>query len=491
MAIDRKLADAVYRNSLGAFVYAAFEAFYPGLRLMPNWHIDTVCYAVQRMVRGESANRMIVNLPPRTLKSFILSVCLPAWLLGRNPDTRILCASYSRELAEKFSRDCRALMETPFYRRLFPRTRLNPRKASEGEFETTRRGYRLATSVGGTLTGRGGDVLIVDDPLKADDANSQVALDGTAEWFRNTALSRLDSPAKSLIIVTMQRLHRNDLSGLLIEQGWPCLAIPAVAEEPADYLIGKDETYHRPLGELLQPKRDSVEGYDAVKRQVGSRIWAAQYQQNPTPAEGTVIKAGWLMRYDFDPQQEKFRKIVVACDPSGKAGANNDYTAVTVVGIRDNRLHLLEVARGHWTVMQMQERILTLCSKWNAHLAIVEDTSSGMGLIQLLKDSSRVNVIGRHPDTDKETRMARHEGRFEAGRIFLPKEAPWLAAFESELLAFPNGKYDDQVDALLLFLDWHAEQERRPKPMVAVVGPRCFIDGQWYGPDFLSGLRSQ
>jgi len=119
-------------------------------------------------------------------------------LLGRNAGARIICASYSQDLADKFSRDCRALIETPFYKRVFPRTRLNPKKNTEGEFETTRRGYRLATSVGGTLTGRGGDVLIVDDPIKANDANAEVALTGAADWFRNTALSRLDDPTQSL-----------------------------------------------------------------------------------------------------------------------------------------------------------------------------------------------------------------------------------------------------------------------------------------------------
>ena len=197
MTIDRNLADAIYRTDFGAFTYRAFEAVNPGQQLIANWHIDTICYQVQLMVTGQARKRLVVNLPPRTLKSFILSVALPAWLLGRKPSTRIICASYSDELAAKFSRDCRALLETPFYKRLFPGTRLNPKKASEGEFETTQRGSRLATSVGGTLTGRGGGVLIVDDPIKANDADSEVARHGAIGWFRNTALSRLDDPADS------------------------------------------------------------------------------------------------------------------------------------------------------------------------------------------------------------------------------------------------------------------------------------------------------
>ena len=165
----------MYRTHFGAFAYEAFKALNPGQRLIPNWHIDAICHHVQQMVTGEARKRLNLNLPPRTLKSFIVSVALPAWLLGRNPGTRIICASYSDELSAKFSRDCRALLETPFYKRVFPGTQLNPKKASEGEFETTKRGSRLATSVGGTLTGRGGEVLIVDDPIKANDAESEVA----------------------------------------------------------------------------------------------------------------------------------------------------------------------------------------------------------------------------------------------------------------------------------------------------------------------------
>jgi predicted phage terminase large subunit-like protein len=464
MKLDRKAADVVYRNHFGAFVYAAFKVINPGQTLIPNWHIDCLCYQLERMVTGQSSNRLVLNLPPRTLKSFIVSVCLPAWLLGRNPGSRIICASYAEDLANKFSRDCRALMESPFYKRIF-KTRLNSKKSAEGEFETTRRGYRLATSVGGVLTGRGGDVLIIDDPIKANDANAKVALDAANHWFRNTALSRLDDPAKSLVLVTMQRLHTNDLSGILIESGWPKLALPAIATEEADYLVADEEVYRRPVGQLLQPDRDRTEALEEIRREVGSRIFAAQYQQNPTPPDGNMIKAAWLGRYQTAPQGQKFQRVVLSCDPAGKADARNDYTAITVFGVHEKELHLLHAKRGHWTVLQMRDQITALAAEWGADLVIVEDTSSGMGLLQLLREQSTLSVIGRHPKDDKETRMSRHQGRFEAGRILLPSEAAWLADFETELLAFPNGRYDDQVDALLLFLDWFSENEQYLAPV--------------------------
>jgi predicted phage terminase large subunit-like protein len=309
------------------------------------------------------------------------------------------------------------------------------------------------------LTGRGGDIFIIDDPTKANDANSQVALQASNEWFRNTALSRLNDQSKSLVVVTQQRLHSDDLSGVLIERGWPSLVIPAIATEAQEYALSDGEVYHRPAGELLQPDRDRPEAIEEIKLSVGSRIFAAQYQQNPTPPEGNMIKACWLRRYASIPPRKKFRSMVLSCDPAGKAGIKNDYTAMTLVGIDAKEMYLLHVGRGHWSVLEMQKRITALASQWEATHIIIEDTASGMGLVQLLKEQTQLPVIGQHSTDNKETRLSRHQGRFEAGRILLPVEAPWLADFENELLAFPSGRYDDQVDALMLFLDWFSKNE--------------------------------
>ena len=393
MIVDRKTADALYRINFGAFAYAAYEVVHPHEPLCPNWHIDCICHHLAAMEAGRLPTRFIVNLPPRSLKSYLVSVAWVAWLLGRRPSLRVICASYSEELAHKFSRDCRALMESRFYKRVFP-TRLSPKKSTETEFETTKRGSRLATSVGGTLTGRGGDIFIIDDPTKANDANSQVALEAANEWFRNTALSRLNDQSKSLVVVTQQRLHTDDLSGVLIERGWPSLVIPAIATEAQDYALSDGEVYHRPAGELLQPDRDRPEAIEEIKLSVGSRIFAAQYQQNPTPPEGNMIKACWLRRYDSIPPRNKFRSLVLSCDPAGKTGIKNDYTAMTLVGIDAKEMYLLHVERGHWSVVEMQKRITARASQWEATHIIIEDTASGMGLIQLLREQTPLPLIG-------------------------------------------------------------------------------------------------
>jgi predicted phage terminase large subunit-like protein len=180
------------------------------------------------------------------------------------------------------------------------------------------------------------------------------------------------------------------------------------------------------------------------------------------------------------PPRDKFRTVVPSCDPAGKAGIKNDYTAITVVGVDAKELYLLDVSRGHWTILEMQSQIIALASLWTVTHVIVENTASGMGLVQLLREQTSLPVFGNHPKDDKETRLSRHQGRFEAGRILLPVEASWLADFESELLAFPNGRYDDQVDALLLFLDWFSKNEHYlaptsfPAPII-IYGKRTYF----------------
>jgi predicted phage terminase large subunit-like protein len=154
----------------------------------------------------------------------------------------------------------------------------------------------------------------------------------------------------------------------------------------------------------------------------------------------------------------------LTCDPAGKAGIRNDYTAISIAGVQKQALYVLDVSRGHWSVMQMRERIIELAAQWQVDPVIVEDTSSGMGLIQLLKEQTRLDVVGRKPDADKVTRMSRQRGRFEAGRILLPSEAGWPISKAS--LAFPGGRYDDQVDALLLFLEWFAQHEQYIYPVI-------------------------
>jgi hypothetical protein len=253
-ADPRAVIDAVLRTDFYAFVQAIFPIVSGGGQLMLNWHIEAVAEALSKVMRGE-IRRLIITVPPRSLKSICASVALPAFILGRDPSARIICVSYSEQLARKHANDCRAVMRSPLYRPLFPGTRISSSKDTEFEVMTTARGFRLATSVGGTLTGRGGNFIIIDDPMKPQDAQSQPARENVLQWYANTLLSRLDNKATDAIIVVMQRLHPEDLVGHLIEQdGWTHLDLPAIAEIDEDIPLGGNRVHHRRVGSVLLPE---------------------------------------------------------------------------------------------------------------------------------------------------------------------------------------------------------------------------------------------
>jgi hypothetical protein len=228
---SRALLRALQRRDLMTFIHRTFLAVAPGEPYQHNWHIEAA-YRLMECLEGR-CRRLIITVPPRSLKSIVCSVALPAFALGLDPTQRIICCSYAQELAAKHARDCRAVIESPWYREVFPRTRIDPRKNTEGEFETTAKGFRLATSVGGTLTGRGGRLIILDDPMKPGDAYSELKSEAVHHWYETTLLSRLDSKAEDVIILVMQRLHVADLVGYILDKEpgrWTLLTLPAVAE---------------------------------------------------------------------------------------------------------------------------------------------------------------------------------------------------------------------------------------------------------------------
>jgi hypothetical protein len=248
-------------------------------------------------MRG-NIKRLVITLPPRYLKSICASVAFPAWVLGHDPSKRVICASYSENLASKHSLDCRSVMEASWYRRVFLQTRLSPRKNAELNFETTAYGYRYATSVGGTLTGRGGNIIIVDDPLKPEDAMSESKRSDVNDWFYSTLYSRLDSKADDVIILIMQRLHVDDLVGhVLQKESWVQLNLPVIAEVAQDIVIGQDRTHTRQVGDLLHSARESSAVLDQLRSALGSFNFSAQYQQCPVPPEGALIKWDWFVTY--------------------------------------------------------------------------------------------------------------------------------------------------------------------------------------------------
>src|SRR5579864_824345 len=292
---DKELLDAVLRCDFYAFVQKVFETTVPGATFSQNWSTEAVAHNLERVVRGD-ATRLIVSFPRRNLKSTCPSVALPAFLLGRDPTKKIICVSYSDDLATKFSNDCRAVMRADWYQKTFPKTRIDRAKDTETEVRTTRRGYRLATSVGGTLTGRGGDIIIIDDPIKPDEAQSEAVRKKTIQWYENTLLSRLDDKVHGAIVIVMQRLHMDDLTGHILERGggFEHLCLPAIAEEPQLIQLANGRIHIREIDDVLDPVREPLSAIKRQREAMTPLFFSAQYQQRPIPLQGNIIRREWL-----------------------------------------------------------------------------------------------------------------------------------------------------------------------------------------------------
>ena len=454
------LLDHLLRDDLGFFLQKAFGTVVPGDTFAANWHLDAITHHLEEVMAGR-IRRLIINVPPRSAKSLCASVAFPAWMLGRDPTKRIICVSYAQELATKLSNQCRTLMRAPWYERVFPGTRLGGAKNTESEFETTRGGSRMATSVGGVLTGRGGHIIILDDPIKPADAMSEAVRGATNAWYDLSLLSRLDDKTTGAIIVVMQRLHVDDLTGHLLEQeGWSVLTLPAIAEADALIRVGRGQVHHRRRGDLLHPEREPIAVLDELRRTLGSFNFAAQYQQEPVPPGGNLFDLAWFPRYGegLSPGAYGGDEIYQSWDTASKAGELNDYSVCTTWLVRGNAYYLLDVFRDRLGYPELRRKVIEQNRHWRPNGVLIEDKASGEHLVQDLRHSGDVFAIAVQPQGDKTVRAASVAACIEGGRVWLPERAAWLGAFETEVLAFPHGRHDDQVDAMSQFLIWTRDE---------------------------------
>src|SRR5215207_5059960 len=243
---DQVVLATLLRTDLRFFVRKCFHTILPGTPYLPNWHVDAIVHQLMRVQAGE-ISRLLINQPPRSLKSICVSVAYVAWLLGHDPTRRVIVVSYSNELAGELHRQFRMVVDSVWYQAIFPTMR--PARDSGLELVTTAGGGRYATSVGGTLTGRGADIIVIDDPLKAEDAASEIARKRAIEWYGGTLVSRLNDKKSGSIIVVMQRLHENDLAGHLLGQGgWEHLDLPSIAVDNSVIAITGGRTKMRQVG---------------------------------------------------------------------------------------------------------------------------------------------------------------------------------------------------------------------------------------------------
>jgi predicted phage terminase large subunit-like protein len=442
-------ADAILRNDLGIFTERCFRTLHPDTPFLRNWHHEAIAYRLEQVRRGE-ITRLIINLPPRYLKSLMVSVAFPAFMLGHKPGHRIFGLSYGQELSEKLGADFRTIVESPWYRRAFPQMII--KRSVADEVTTTRRGFRKSSSVMGTLTGLGGDLFIIDDPQKAVDAQSETKRSSLNQWISNTLMSRLDNKRTGAIIVVMQRLHMNDLSGYLIDgsDDWSVLSLPALGDKSRLVRTGfvpRDDLYLRAAGEPLHSDLENEDDLLRLRETLGTEIFSAQYEQKPVPAGGTMIKRDWLRYYRRAPDRTSAMKVIQSWDTAAKGGAQNSWSVCTTWLLDKGNYYLLDLARGRYNYPDLKEVAEELADRYEPNVVLIEDASTGMALAQELQLlNARVELV--RPDADKEARLYVNQAKFERGLVHFPEGASFLPALESELLAFPYGTADDQVDSI-------------------------------------------
>lgn len=342
----RLVAAAILRQDLLSFVQRCMGTLAPAAPFLDNWHLQAIAHALEQVRQGQ-IRRLIINLPPRSLKSVMTSVAFPAFVMGHDPSSRIICVSYASDLAVKHANDFRAVVESAWYRSLFPGFALSRLKNSEAEVMTTRHGLRLATSVGGTLTGRGGNLILIDDPIKPLDALSEPRREAVNQWYTNTLLSRLDDKINGAIVIVMQRVHMDDLVGYVTRHSneWVILKLPAIATEDQRIETGPGQSHLYRADDVLHPAREPLFVLDSYRTQLGSDTFSAQYQQEPVPPGGAMIKRHWARRYRTAPPRGSSARIIQSWDTASKGGTENDGACAP---------------RGWWRTRSF------ICSRWTA-----------------------------------------------------------------------------------------------------------------------------
>lgn len=451
---------ALLRRDLCAFIERCFYELNPTTKFMPNWHIEMIAEALEACRRGE-VTRLDINEPPRSLKSLCVSVAFPAFILGHDPTAQIICVSYGQDLANKHAMDCRSIMTSSWYQRIFPHTRLSSQRQALQEFITTQQGFRLSTSVGGVLTGRGATYIIIDDPLKPDEALSETQRKAANDWFDHSLYSRLNDKKYGRIIIVMQRLHEDDLVGHVLGlEPWKIIRFPAIAEENEVHVIETPygtRRFERRAGEALHPEREPLEVLNHIRESQGEYNFSGQYQQSPAPLGGGMVKAEWFKTYTSADVASEFEMIFQSWDTANKPTELSDYSVCTTWGVKDKHVYLLNVVRKRFGYPELKRAVREQAEIFHPETILIEDKASGTQLIQDLIEDGEYAVKKYEPTMDKIMRMHSVTSVIENGFVHIPDKAPWLAEYLHELATFPKGKFDDQADSTSQALDWFKE----------------------------------
>jgi len=442
------------KHSLYEFTKMVFQIVDPSTLFIDNWHIHMLTDVLTACYRRE-LKRVLINIPPRSMKSIITSVAFPAWVLSQNPSEQIIVSSYSQMLATKHSMDCRSVLSSDGFVKMFPESAIAFGTNTKNRFGTISGGYRFATSVGGSITGDGGNFLVIDDPHNPSYIDRKNYRNRVINWFKTTLLSRINDKKSGVVIVVMQRLHENDLSGYLLkEQGdmWYHISIPMVAEKKTIIGFKNKEYITLAPGDVMHSSRDSVTEVDRLKSEIGSRVFSAQYQQKPWLESSNYILSNMIKYYDNVPDILDYSCISVDCAIGSKE--NNDYSVIAYIASKDGISYVLDIVRCKLEYSLLRDELINAIKIRSPNFVIIENRAHGSAMIQEISKIGLNNIITINPKINKVARFHALAVAIEAGHLLFPKKATFLDELIAEIVQFPNATHDDQVDALSQYLNW-------------------------------------
>ena len=435
------------RKDFYVFIQLMFPVLHPGTRLVQATYIELIVECLNVLPDLEQ-RRLIFNLPPGFMKSTIVSVLYTAWMLGIDPTLRFICVSYADDLTHELSERTRKVMTSFLYKQIFPDTVLE--KKAQDHLKTTKGGARYATAVGSDITGFRADIVIIDDPLQPKHAASEREKAFVQKWFYDSVLTRfVDSSAGSVILV-MHRLAPNDLSGVLEQVGWTTIKLPLVAEEAIEYIINDEIAFERDVGDILNPDRVTPQDVENLKKELPPHVWEAQYQQRPSSSGSGMFDITKVARYD--PGQ-KFVLTIHSWDIGGTRTGN--YSVCSKFGLfvdrkGQDRLGLIEVVRIRQLLPEVEAAIETLMRQDEPALVVIDANGIGLGPAQSLQKKHGWNLVKTLTGDNATNKIERFGAAMSYtyhGRILLPQTASWMEAWVFEMVGFPDGDYDDQVDS--------------------------------------------
>lgn len=434
------------RLSLRDFVRGSWAIVEPARPFIPAWHIDAIAEHLEAVDAGQ-IKRLLINIPPRYGKSTLVSVLWPVWSWTERPHTRWVFCSYASGLSLKHSRDRRLIIESDWFReRWGTRVRMADDQNQKAEFQNTARGHMIATSVGGTITGKGCTRLVIDDLLNPENAESKAERERGVDFYRSTLSTRLDDDSAAIVAIE-QRTHRSDLSGSVLQDGeWTHLKLPAVAEKAEKIVFPMSgRVVEREAGDLLWPERHNVAALARQKVVMGSRAFNAQFQQAPVSEEGAMFKRAWWQFYRETP---RVRRRAWCWDTAVKTADHNDFTAGMLIAETATGFYIEKLVKERMEYPDLRRAVQMHQEASPADIVLVEDKSSGQQIIQDLRRNTRLPVVAFDAGgKDKILRASLASPKVEAGKVFLPEAAPWVADFVETMSAFPDVEHDDVVDA--------------------------------------------